>query len=217
MEVKRCTGRGRSHLVLTGENGHSYTRAGWSLCQCMWASVNLTNKLNSVLLQVPFLSWCLAEFAIKGSELLSNCMYQTTWLCVAFWSRDKKQMVTLTCFLCNKSNNEDCSFLFRNARIYYVLTVTARQKVTSGLDLCSHRTRATGIIDFTVHYPNRKKRNVLSQLRKNYFLLQSEMKHFFFFFFSKDIFLSDCKLSSPCDFTFQDLPLKHHNKPFTTL
>lgn len=96
-------------------------------------------------------------------------------------------MVTLTCFLCNKSNNEDCSFLFRNARIYYVLTVTARQKVTSGLDLCSHRTRATGIIDFTVHCPNRKKRNVVSQLRKNYFILQSEMKHpsFFFSFFPK--------------------------------
>lgn len=96
-------------------------------------------------------------------------------------------MVTLTCFLCNKSNNKDCSFLFTNASLYYVLTVTAREKVTSGLDLCSRMTRATGIIDFTVHCPDRKKRNVLSQLRNKYFLLQSEMKHpsFVFSFFSK--------------------------------
>lgn len=135
-----------------------------------------------------------AEYATKHSELLSNCTYQTTWLCVAFWSTDTKQMVTLKyafylikCFLFNNSNNKDYSFLFRNARLYYVLTVTAREKVTSGLGLCSRMTRATGIIDFTVHCPNGKNRNVLSQLRKHYFLLQSETKHpsFFFLFFSR--------------------------------
>lgn len=124
----------------------------------------------------------------------------------------------IKCFLFNNSNNKDYSFLFRNARLHYVLTVTAREKVTSGLGLCSRMTRATGIIDFTVHCPNGKNRNVLSQLRKHYFLLQSETKHpSFFFYFFQDIFLSDCKLSSPCDFTFQDLPLQHYNKPFTTL
>lgn len=186
------------------------------LCQCTWAGLALTNKLNSVLLQVPFLSWCLAEYAIKHSELLSHCMYQTTWLCVAFWSTDPKQMVTLMCSSFNKSNNKDCSFLFRNARLYYVLTVTAREKVTSGLDLCSRMKRATEIIDFTVQCPNGEKENMLSQLKKKYFLLQSEMKHpsfGFFPFFFKTFFLA---ITSYCDFTFQDLSLKHHNKPFTT-
>lgn len=210
----------RPHLVLTRENGHGWYMSQLKvLCQCTWAGLDLTNKLNSVLLQVPFLSWCLAEYAIEHGELLSHCMYQTTWLCVAFWSTDPKQMVTLTWSSFNKSNNKDCSFLFRNARLYYVLTVTAREKVTSGLDLCSHMTRATGIIDFTVQCPNGEKRNVLSQLKKKYFLLQSEMKHASFGFFScffQDLFLSNYKLSTHFDFTFQDLPLKFHKKPFTT-
>lgn len=175
--MKSCERRWRNHLVLTRHNGHGWYKS-WlkTPCQCTWASVDLINKLNSVLLQVPFLSCCMAKYAIKHSEILSKCIYQTTWLCLAFWSTDMKQMVTLTCFLFNKSN-KDCSFLFRNARLYYVLTVTTRENVTSGLDLCSRMTRATGIIDFTVHCPNGKK------LRKKYFLLQSEMKHSFGFFF----------------------------------